>query len=52
MDYMDIDARWKAIGELVEIYGNNEEKLAWAMCRGDYAELRLQPCICGGTTND
>ena len=39
--YDNVDARWTAIGKLVEKHGNDEEKLAWALCRGDAAEWRL-----------
>lgn len=41
LSFDNIDDRWKMIGELVEEYGTEEEKLAWALCRGDAAEWRL-----------
>ena len=37
----DVDKRWALIGSLVERFGSEEEKIAWALCRGDAAEWRL-----------
>ena len=37
----DVDRRWEMIGALVESAGSEEEKIAWALCRGDAAEWRL-----------
>lgn len=36
-----IDKRWTTIGELVEKYGSQEEKVAWALCRGDAAQWKI-----------
>lgn len=41
-DVNDIDDRWTMVGDLVERCGTAEEKLAWALCRGDFAELRVK----------
>ena len=40
-DVNDIDYRWNLIGNLVEKYGTDEERIAWMLCRGDAAEWRL-----------
>lgn len=36
----DLDRRWEMIGALVERSGSEEEKISWALCRGDAAEWR------------
>lgn len=41
----NIDKRWNAIGALVEEHGTEEEKLAWALCRGDAAEWKYSDAI-------
>jgi len=40
----DIDYRWTLVGELVEKFGDDHDKIAWAMCRGDAAEWKNQSC--------
>lgn len=37
----DVDYRWELIDKLVEKYGSDYDKLAWALCRGDAAEWRV-----------
>lgn len=39
--YDDPDERWTMIGELVNTYGNEDEQMAWMLCRGDAAEWRI-----------
>jgi hypothetical protein len=40
-DVNDVDHRWTMVGNLVEKFGNDEEKLAWMLCRGDAVDRRL-----------
>jgi hypothetical protein len=42
MNVNNIDDRWNMIGEVVNKYGTKDEKLAWALCRGDAAEWKLK----------
>lgn len=39
----DMDARWNQIGALVYAHGSEDDKTAWALCRGQAAEWRLSP---------
>ena len=40
--YNNIDERWTMIGRLVAKHGTEDEKIAWALCRGDAAEWKLK----------
>lgn len=42
MKKSDVDKRWEMIGALVHRAGSREEKIAWALCRGDASEWRLR----------
>ena len=40
--YNNIDERWTMIGRLVAKHGTEDEKVAWALCRGDAAEWKME----------
>jgi len=42
MDINNIDDRWNRIGEIIRTHGSENDKIAWALCRGDAAEWKLK----------
>ena len=38
----DIDYRWNRIGEIINSYGKEDDKIAWMLCRGDSAEWKIK----------
>jgi hypothetical protein len=45
--YDDIDARWSRMDELVELFGTEDDKIAWMLCRGDAGEWRMAHIVKG-----
>ena len=41
-DVNDIDYRWNRIGEIINSYGKEDDKIAWMLCRGDSAEWKIK----------